>query len=102
MRAVECIPKSISDYWNCHIVDGTCAAAISALFDSRQHTGCHQYIFIVLHLSPQYSDQLFPVWIQVVHPVCEPASRCYQQDIDIEKAFEKHDRIVRTPPGELK
>ena len=26
----------------------------------------------------------------------------YQQDIDIEKAFEKHDRIVRTPPGELK
>ena len=24
----------------------------------------------------------------------------YQQDIDIEKAFEKHDRIVRTPPGE--
>jgi hypothetical protein len=26
----------------------------------------------------------------------------YQQDIDIEKAFEKHDRIARTPPGELK
>ena len=26
----------------------------------------------------------------------------YQQDIDIEKAFEKHDRIVRTPPGEYK
>ena len=23
----------------------------------------------------------------------------YQQDIDIEKAFEKHDRITRTPPG---
>jgi hypothetical protein len=26
----------------------------------------------------------------------------YQQNIDIEKAFEKHDRIARTPPGELK
>ena len=26
----------------------------------------------------------------------------YQQDIDIEKAFEKHDRIIRTPPGEYK
>ena len=26
----------------------------------------------------------------------------YKQDIDIEKAFEKHDRIVRTPPGEYK
>ena len=26
----------------------------------------------------------------------------YEQDIDIEKAFEKHDRIVRTPPGEYK
>ena len=26
----------------------------------------------------------------------------YQQDIGIEKAFEKHDRIVRTPPGEYK
>ena len=26
----------------------------------------------------------------------------YEQNIDIEKAFEKHDRIARTPPGELK
>ena len=26
----------------------------------------------------------------------------YEQNIDIEKAFEKHDRITRTPPGELK
>ena len=26
----------------------------------------------------------------------------YEQDIAIEKAFEKHDRIVRTPPGEYK
>ena len=24
----------------------------------------------------------------------------YQQDMEIEKAFEKHDRIIRTPPGE--
>ena len=25
----------------------------------------------------------------------------YQQDIDIEKAFEKHDRITRTPPEKI-